>query len=315
MSSQIYIPSRERREDQHLFIGGREIYGIQQFSCDYSLGAIPIEFLGATNTVEMPDSAQTATISLNTLMIELDPLIQYTGNVSFNGYVVNAASDPGSNNFSFTNTYLNSYNVRCGVGQIPEISAELTSYGNAGFLPDSYSSQVDTDFAAISTYASGLNMQIASYGSIEVNLDDFTTNRLQSFQVNISTPRNPIYSLGSRTPYFVDQVYPIEVNASFSIDVNDYLAYRLNDYPTSPLTENLTLSFNEYSSGTNIISYAFNNMRFQGLRYSTDVNSNVSVEYRYRGFIEAPNNAIDNFRCDTTVITCDDTRFSWDYQY
>lgn len=315
MSSQIVIPSRERREDQHLFIDGREIYGVQQISSNYSLGARPIEYIGATDTVEMPDSQQVASVSVTTLMLDVDPLISYTGNQNFNGYIVNSPSSPSANNFSFTNAYLDSYSVRCGVGQIPEINANFTSYGNAGFIPAGYSSQTDSDFTAISAYTSGINMQIASYGCIEVNLDDFTTNRLQSFQVDIATPRNPLYCIGSRYPYYVDQVYPIQVNASFTIDVNDYLSYRLNSYPCSPITKNLTLAFNEYSSGSNIITYSFSDMRFQGLRYSTDVNSNVSVEYQYRGFIEAPNNAIDNFRCDTTLITCDDTRFTWDYQF
>jgi hypothetical protein len=54
VSTQIQVPSRERRQDQHLFIGGREIYGVQNISSNYSLGATPITYLGMTNTIEMP---------------------------------------------------------------------------------------------------------------------------------------------------------------------------------------------------------------------------------------------------------------------
>jgi hypothetical protein len=315
VSNSIVIPSRQRRQDQRFFIGGSEVYGIQSINVNYNLGATSLEHLGMTNTLEFPTQPQIATVSINSLVLNADVFINYTGNTSINGYIVNSSSSPGSENFSFTNAYLTSYSIKCGIGQIPEVSTEFLVLGNAGYFPDGYSVSTDTDFAAIEAYNSTLNPNIASYSTIDVNLDDFTTNRLQSFQVNINTPRNPIYSLGSRTPYLVDQGQPIEVNASFTIDVNDYLAYRLNSYPCSPVSKNLTLTFKNYQTNSTIISYSFNNMRLQGISRSIDVNSNASLEFKYRTYIEPPTSAIPGFRADCTLVTADTTEFSADYSY
>lgn len=315
MANSIVIPSRERREKQHLFIGGREIYGVQSLTSSYNVGAFPIEYLGMSQTSEYPNSAQMANVSINTLMIERDPFINYTGNTPINGYVVNDASIPGGDNFSFTSAYLTSYNARCAIGQIPEVSVEMLVVGNAGYISEGLSPTTDADFAVISSYASGINQSIASYGTIDVTLDELTTNRLQSFQISIVTPRNPVYELGSRTPYLVDQLYPIEVSANFTIDANDYLAYRLNTYPCSTDVRNLSFNFKNYQTDASIISYSFANMKFQGLKYSTDINSNVSVELNYRGYIEAPNSGISSFRCDSTMITADNTNFTADFAF
>lgn len=308
MSNQISIPSRERREKQRFFIGGTEVFGIQSLSANYSVGAAPLEYLGMSNTQEFPNGPQVASISINSLMLTADPFISYTGNSSFSGYVVTSAASPGGQNFSFTSAYLTSYQVRCSVGQIPEISTEILAVGDAGRLAGD---QFISDFAAISASTTVLNPQIVSYGTIEVSMDEFTTNRLQSFQLSIQSPRNPVYKLGSRIPLLVDLVYPLDISASFTLDVNDFLAYRLNSYPCAPIIKNIVFAFNEYGSGSNVMTYSFSNMKFQGMKYGIDVNSNVSVSLDFRGQI-APPRVNEGYRCDTTKFSTDMTLWTID---
>ena len=314
MSENISIPSRLQRQNQHLFIGGREIYGVQSIDISYNLGAQPLTHLGNSQTYEFPSAAQTANVSVSMLMVDTDPIQQYTGNYGFNGYVVKTVATPTSDNFSFTSGFLNSYSFRCAVGQIPEISADITAFGNAGFISNGYSAQTDSDFTAISTYSSGLVQKIPSYGTIDVSIDDFATNRLQSFSVSITSDRVPVYGIGSRYPTAVNLTYPLEVIASFRIDKNDYLAYKMNSYPCSPITKNLTLSFSDYQTNTAITSYSFSNMALQGLKYSTDVNGNVGVDFQYRGYINGPAASFpSDLRADTTLFTADDTYLTADY--
>lgn len=310
MSRNIQIPSRERREKQHFFIGGTEVFGVQSLSCSYNAGYQPLEFLGMSQTVDYPNNAQVASISCNSLMLGADSFINYTGDSSFSGYIVADKTTPGGQNFSFTSAYLTSYQVRCSVGQIPEIATEILAVGDAGRLAGD---QYNTDFAAISASTAVLTPQIASYSTIEVSMPEFSTNRLQSFQVSIQSPRNPIYKLGSRTPYLVDLIYPLRVDASFTMDVNDFLSYRLNSFPCSPVSKDIIFAFNEYGSGANVMTYSFSNMRFQGMKYSTEINGSVSVSVEYSTFIEAPFPLSSSLKADTDLITADTTLFTADY--
>lgn len=307
MSNQIQIPSRERREKQHFFINGSEVFGLQQISINYNIGAQPLEFLGMYQTTEYPNGPQIASISTNSLVLGSDSFINFTGDTSFAGYLVTNASTPGGQNFSFTSAYLTNYNIKCAIGQIPEISTEILAVGNAGYIPVGYSAETDANLTSIAASTATLTPQIASYSTIELNLGEITTNRLQSFQISIQTPRNPIYKLGSRVPYLVDQIYPITVDLAANIEINDYLSSRLNSYPCSVDERDISVSLNDYSSGAAILSYSFTKMRFQGTKRSIDVNSNATIELNWRGYIEAPFPLSSSLKADTTLLSSDTT--------
>lgn len=313
MSSNIVIPSRERREKQHFFINGSEVFGLQQISINYNVGAGSLEFLGMSQTVEYPQQPQIASISCNSLVLGTDYFINYTGDSSFSGYLVTNTTTPGGQNFSFTSAYLTNYSIKCAVGQIPEISTEILAVGNAGYIPVGYSPETDANLTSIAASTATLTPQIASWGTIELNLGEITTNRLQSFQISIQTPRNPIYKLGSRIPYLIDQIYPISIDLAATIDINDFLSSRLNSYPCSVDERDVSVSVNDYSSGAMILSYSFTKMRFQGARRSMDVNSNANIELNWRGYVEAPFPLSSSLKADSDLIFSDDSIFTADY--
>ena len=74
-------------------------------------------------------------------------------------------------NLFLTEGYMQSYSVSCAIGEIPTISTSSVVYGQFGTgdltnLPtDSYPSEIN----------------IPSYSSMEINLNEFTTNRVLKF--------------------------------------------------------------------------------------------------------------------------------------
>ena len=95
---------------------------------------------------------------------------------------------------------------------------------------------------------------------MEVNLDEFTSNRMTSFSVDIATPRVPIYTLNADKPSNVIAGTPIEVNVNFSLDVDDYKIKNMRLVPDETIFKNTTITLKKNNSDTTLLSYSFDNM-------------------------------------------------------
>lgn len=260
-------------------INSIDIRGVQSIQAQYNVNIAPLKFLGMRQMRYYPLGAQIGTLNLSTFLISTDEFLRYTGEVFMNGYILKNKNNV-SENFGFTSGYLNSYNLSCGVGQIPTLNVQLSVLGNMGKIP---SSDAEDDFFDGDAGRTGLF--IATPGSISLTMDGFDTDKVNAFDVSINVNRNPDYVIGNKYPTGVNISYPIEVNCNFNIPAKEYSAYTLRSFPSTSRTGHLTLSLNDYVSNTTIVSYSFGGLQLTSEGLSVDVNGEPTVNLGYKTFL------------------------------
>ena len=231
---------RIRREAESITINGSGVQGVQSIGMDYNSVAQPLSSLGIQGNngpVYAPGGPQTASLSINTLFSHKIPsasnilsenfFLNFTGDLPFSGQV-----KYGSESFLFKKAYLNSYNVSCAIGEIPQISTSSTVFGELG----------TGDIVFPTSDPEPQELAIPGYSSIEINLDEFTTNRVTSFNVGINTPRVPIYALNGDEPTTVIAGNPVNVGVDFSINVDDYEIKNMRFVPNETSFKNTTIT-------------------------------------------------------------------------
>ena len=274
---------RIRREAESITINRTGILGVQSISTQYESVARPLDSLGITEIQYAPQGAQTASLQLNTLLTNtleaaysgsysLDVMQNFTGDIPFSGII-----DYGTEKIYFSQGYMETYSVSCGIGEIPQTSTTSTIYGDFG------TGVLFSEYAQGSALVPSLN--IPSYSSMEVNLDEFSSNRMTSFSVDIATPRIPIYTLNADKPSEVIAGTPVEVNVNFSLDVDDYKIKNMRMVPDETVFKNTTITLKKNNSDTTLLSYSFDNMLLTSESFQGGVDSNAAANFNLRSFI------------------------------
>ena len=276
---------RITREAERLTINGSGIQGVQSLTASYNSVARPVSNLGINSIQYYPEGPQQATLEVNTLLTHFlpvpnelssyksrDPMQNYTGTLPFSGVV-----DHGSKKFYFTEGYLETYSATCAIGQIPQSSTSSVIYGNFGT-----GAQFDS-WEQTSQTPTSLN--VASYGSMEINLDTFTTNRVNSFNVNIATPRLPIYAIGNDEPTGVIAGTPIEVNVNFEIEPDDYEIKNMRLIPDETVFKNTVITLKKNNSHDILLRYSFDDMLLTSESFNATNDSNARINFNLRSFI------------------------------
>ena len=274
---------RIRREAENITINRTGILGVQSISTQYESVARPLDSLGITEIQYAPQGAQTASLQLNTLLthtleegyggqMSLDVMQNLTGNIPFSGII-----DYGAEKIYFSEGYLETYSVSCGIGEVPQTSTNSIIFGDFG------TGVLFSEYAQAPGLIPSLN--IASYNSMEVNLDEFSTNRMTYFSVDIATPRIPIYTLNADKPAKVIAGTPIEVNVNFSLDVDDYEIKNMRFVPDETVFRNATITLKKNNSDTTLLSYSFDNMLLTSESFQGDAKSNAVANFNLRSFI------------------------------
>ncbi len=276
---------RITREAERLTINGSGIQGVQSLTASYNSVARPVSNLGINSIQYYPEGPQQATLEVNTLLTHFlpvpselssyksrDPMQNYTGTLPFSGVV-----DHGSKKFYFTEGYLETYSATCAIGQIPQSSTSSVIYGNFGT-----GAQFDS-WEQTSQTPTSLN--VTSYGSMEINLDTFATNRVNSFNVNIATPRLPIYAIGNDEPTGVIAGTPIEVNVNFEIEPDDYEIKNMRLIPDETVFKNTVITLKKNNSHDILLRYSFDDMLLTSESFSANNDSNARINFNLRSFI------------------------------
>ena len=170
---------------------------------------------------------------------------------------------------------METYSASCSIGEIPSISTSSTIFGEFGTgslnnVPaDNYPSEVS----------------IAGYNSMEVNLDEFNTNRMSSFSVEIATPRIPLYAVGLDTPTGVIAGTPIEVNVNFVLEVDNYELKNMRFVPEQTVFRNAKITLNKNNSQTKLLEYSFDDMLLTSESFEMSDSSSAGVNFNLRSFI------------------------------
>jgi hypothetical protein len=272
---------RIRREAEKLTINGTGIQGVQSMSAQYSsVAASPLLNLGIDTVRYAPEGPQTARLEVNTILTNvlpagtagsLDVMQNFTGDLPFSGVI-----DYGDKQLYFTDAYLETYGVSCSVGEIPNSVTTSIIYG--GFGTGQFPA-----WAQSSVTNPALN--ITSYNSMEINLDEFKTNRVSSFSVEVATPRVPIYTVGLDIPTGVIAGTPVEVNVNFNLEIDDYEIKNMRFVPDETTFRNTTITLNKNNSTTPLLEYSFDNMLLTSESFSAGQDSNAGVNFNLRTFI------------------------------
>ena len=127
--SDVIKQDRITRESQRFFLGTGEVVGNQSVNFSYDSSFQPLQYLGAGSTKFSPAGPMVGSVSVSTLLISDDQLLQFTGNFGTNGFLLRSRTNTNEN-VSFVSGYLTSYTSRCSIGQIPEIGANFSVFGN-----------------------------------------------------------------------------------------------------------------------------------------------------------------------------------------
>ena len=170
---------------------------------------------------------------------------------------------------------METYTVSCGIGEIPAISTSSTIFGDFG--------TGSLGPVPVDSYPSAVN--IASYNSMEVNLDEFNSNRMLSFSVEIATPRVPLYAVGLDVPTGIIAGTPIEVNVNFVLDVDDYEIKNMRFVPEQTVFKNTIITLNKNNSQTKLLEYSFDDMLLTSESFQASDQGNAGVNFNLRSFI------------------------------
>lgn len=263
--------SRIRREGQKLAVNGTGVNALQSLSFGYETSAQPLATLGIEKMIYAPAGPQTASIQANSLMVHDDFFIGFTGELPFSGQV-----DYKNENIKFTEAYLTSYSSSCSIGEIPSLGMSAEIYGEMGtgnYLDFGTTTPHDTE------------LKIAGYNSISIDLDEFNSNRVNSYSLDIQTPRTPVYAFNDKTPSEVVSDSPLDVTLQFSIEPDDYKIKNIRFVPEETVFRNVNIEINKNNSTENIKTFSFNNMLLVSEQYQSDNNTNVQINFTLKGTI------------------------------
>jgi hypothetical protein len=255
--------------DQKLIINQQEISGVTDFNGDFEIPYENIDLLGGHFAAEIQGELS-RNISFNRFLIQSDPLKYLTGSAFCSGFV-----DYKDYSFGFQSGYLTNYNATCSVGDIATITTDFIVYGNIGGGVDhQITPSQNTD-----------NIYVANYGNIFVSASQGQTNRITSFDYNISCERIPIFVLGSFNPADVFLKKPIIIDLNLTIEIDDYESQDIQTLLCSPEIQNITIDLKNCDNSQIIESFYAPNARLISTNYNGEVENSTTIELAFRSFL------------------------------
>ena len=275
---------RITRGEQRFFLNETEVNGVQSVQIGYRLGGQQTKFLGGVAGVDNhPVGGVEASARVDMIMMNAgdDPFYQFTGDQGFNGYILKGKTSEQPNyNFSFQSGYLSSYSTSWSVGSLPQISANIDVFSEAGrlHLDEIPTSIIDTTQTS--------SKSIPDPGTVDISLmDDLSSNRLMSYSIDVACDREPMFFLGSRYASFVNLISPVVINCSFEIAVDDYVAGRVSQYPCDTTKRDLIINIKEHNTDNVLRTYNFPDLQLSAENYQVGVQGNAVVSSNYVGYI------------------------------
>ena len=261
--------SRFTREFNKVYINDSPVTGAQSISASYDLPIEDVKFLGVNNRHlnRVPIGIFVGALSLESLLINTDPFIQYTGE-----YGANIKIQYEDNTFVMNSGYMAEYQFSCGVGTIPNIATKWNFYNDFGNISSS-----KLPFIMDET-----KLNIVNPGDIEINFNELETEKINNLTVNIKCNRLPIFDATSVKPVDVKLQYPIEVTTSFSISLHDYENKTLFDYPQKQNVYDFNINLNKHNTSTLVNSFNIRDALLTREDYNTDADGSSLMQLTYK---------------------------------
>lgn len=231
--------------NQTVFVNGRKLRGVTDFSANYNIRTKPINVLGQGVANQVTADIPEASVSITRDLSFVDFFQAYTGlNVPING-----SAHYNDKILGFQEGHLTSYSYSVEYGQTPVSNVGITVFGDMG-SGDANSTAYDSLNASGQQFDDPIQ-KISRPSDISVSCFGSSTNRVKSFNFDVSVPKLTAYTLNEKYPAQISIGSPIVVNTSFVMEIDDYESRRISDYIT--LTD-----FDTFSVNVNGIVYSAN---------------------------------------------------------
>jgi len=255
--------------DQKLIINQQELSGVNSFNGDFDIPFDNIDVLGG-NFAATSQGESSRNISFSRFLIQADPLKYLTGNRSCNGFI-----SYKNNSFGFKSGYLTRYSASCGIGDVANITTDFIVYNNiGGGVEESIIPSTNTD-----------NIYVANAGSIIINANEGSTNRITSFEYNVNCERTPLFVMGSRDPSDVLLKKPVTAELKLSIEIDDYELSDIQTLLCTPNIQNLQIYLKNCNKTQTIESFYLPNARLISNTYDSSIENSSTVELLFRSFL------------------------------
>lgn len=274
------------KDNQKLFLGSGQVFGAQSIEGGYELNETPLKFIGSRSFIKLPAGVQMGTISMTALVANKDPFIKCISEETFNGFVLKDTNNI-DDNYSFYSGYLTNYTSSCSVGEMPQVAASFSVLGDLGKIPTGeFPAPALTELRHIRDHPNqGSITKISTPSNVEITLDDFTTNLVNSYQISIDIGRQDHYIMGNRFPHTILINYPILVNVSFEIIANDYSLSSFRGFPCKSNLKNFDIKIKEDKTDSIITSFAFSGMQLVSESYAVNTENNLIIRALYRSYL------------------------------
>jgi len=214
--------------------------------------------------------------------------------------------------FGVGNTFLTSYSLEGGVGEVPKASADFEALNFAVYSDASVSNAIPAINPTSGTKVVGINFTLPTAvsntdpdqitvlrpGDITLSLTDnqvkgFTADdiKIQKFTLKSDLKRTPIQKLGSRFPFSREIDFPITATLSVDAQMGDLANFNLSDLLCETGFYDMSISLKENScSGDGAVAMLalLKGAKLKSENLSTAIGSNATVKLDYEVSIGGP---------------------------
>lgn len=214
--------------------------------------------------------------------------------------------------FGVGNTFLTSYSLEGGVGEVPKASADFEALNFAVYSDASVSNAIPAINPTSGTKVTGINfvlpgsvsntdpdqITVLRPGDITLSLTDnqvkgFTAAdiKIQKFTLKSDLKRTPIQKLGSRFPFSREIDFPITATLSIDAQMGDLANFNLSDLLCETGFYDMSISLKENScsgDGAVAILAQLKGAKLKSENLSTAIGSNATVKLDYEVSIGGP---------------------------
>jgi hypothetical protein len=213
--------------ETRFFTAGQELSGIESVTIGYSQQPSIIKPLGSSQGATVINGETQKNLSISRNLIYADPLLAYTGNL-----VLDASINYENDSYGFKSGYMTSYMVNCAIGAIPKVTTNFIIYDNLVKSANSAGSKVHPE------------IHIPNQGSMSIQCDNYTSNRVVGFDYTIKNSFKPLYTIGSILPVRIEFLSPVEYTASIQIEVDDAFLQNSSNFLTSRQNKTVSMLIN-----------------------------------------------------------------------
>ena len=274
------VYGRNIYSDQNVYIGTwgdttlPRLLGVQGFDGDWSLPVSNISAAGYGPVADPIEGELEGTVNVTRYVTRSSDPITGLLTAPVSGFLAYGSDGDFSKSFGFARGYVDSLSCSCAVGDVATSDFSMTIYGGFGKTSTTTSSPSE-------------GVEVARAGDINLNVNGYVTNAVQSYDFALAIQRTPLNTLGNNfKPEDFIVNYPIEVSADFDIIVNDYETSELYDLICSPVLQDLTFELNT-CSGTNIRKFSMSQAKLISYNTSSAIGDNMTTSISYVKYLKS----------------------------